>query len=121
MKVKHMQQWNGNKTEFTKEVFIVGVILKHAHIPVRTCTCTHTYMYMYIHVCNYRILSSKLPSPCKHPPPLFDDPMVHEYMYALYIQIACLCKRPPPFFGCQFQAPMGAYSREYGTCIYMYI
>ncbi len=32
----------------------------------------------------YRILSSKHLSPCKHPPPIFDDPMVRVYnVYAL--------------------------------------
>ncbi len=31
----------------------------------------------------YRILPSKRPSLCKHPPPIFDDPVVHEY--TLYI------------------------------------
>ncbi len=46
---------------------------------------------------------------------MFDDPMVHMYMYMLYIQMACLCKHPPPFLARQFQAPMGAYSREYST------
>ncbi len=30
-------------------------------------------------------------------------------IYVLYIQMVCLCKRPPPFLAHLFQAPMGAY------------
>ncbi len=42
--------------------------------------------------------------------------------YALYMQKAYLCKRPPRFLTHLLQAPMGAYSREYGirTCIHVH-
>ncbi len=43
-------------------------------------------------------------------------PFFGSRIYALYIQMACLCKRPPQFFGRQLQAPMSTCSREYGTC-----
>ncbi len=47
--------------------------------------------------------------PSKRPPPFFDDPMVRVYM-----QMDSPCKRPPRFLACEFQAPMGAYSGDYG-------
>ncbi len=59
----------------------------------------------------YRILPSKRPSSCKRPP-IFDDPMVRVYMR----YTTSPCKRPSPFIGREFQAPMGAYSGDCGTC-----
>ncbi len=63
------------------------------------------------HTCNYCILSSKRPSPCKHPPP-FDDPMVDVYMRYAYKWLVCVSAHPR-VLARQFQASMGAYSREY--------
>ncbi len=71
----------------------------------------------YRHVqCNC-ILSSKRPSPCKHPPPLL---MILWFTYTRTCKRVIhtndrLCQHPPPFLACQFQAPMSTYSREYGT------
>ncbi len=58
----------------------------------------------------YCILSSKRPYPFKRPPVV----MFPWFTY-ICVQMACLCKCLPPFFGPQFQAPMGTYSREYGN------
>ncbi len=46
----------------------------------------------------YRGLPSKRPSPCKHPPPIFDDPIVRVYMYMLYTCKWLLCVSAHPFF-----------------------
>ncbi len=52
------------------------------------------------------ILPSKCPSPCKHPPPIFDM-ILWSRVYALCVQMASPCKCPPPFFWPvrKFQAP----------------
>ncbi len=49
----------------------------------------------------YRILSSKHPSPCKRtpPPPIFDDPVVHVYMYMRYTYKLASSPGFPAFFG----------------------
>ncbi len=46
-------------------------------------------------------------SPVSAHPPFFDDPMVHVYNYVLYIQMACLCKCPPPLFGTSISSARG--------------
>ncbi len=38
----------------------------------------------------------------------------------MYVQMAALCKRPPPLLACEFQAPMGAYSGQYNPGLIMY-
>ncbi len=69
------------------------------------CLCEHVpYMCRWgqhandIHVrtCMYRILPSKRTSPCKRPPPFFDDPMVRVYIHYTY---KWLLRVNPPFFG----------------------
>ncbi len=46
--------------------------------------------------------------------PLFDDSMVHVYLCYTYKWLVCVSAYPR-FLARQFQATMGAYSREYGT------
>ncbi len=55
----------------------------------------------------YRILPSKRPSPCKRPPPFFDDPMVRVYMRYTY-KLLLHVNAHPCFLAREFQAPMGA-------------
>ncbi len=61
----------------------------------------------------YRILPSKRPSPCKRSPPIFDDPMVRVYMRYTYKWLLRV-NTHPRFLAREFQAPMGAYSGDYG-------
>ncbi len=62
----------------------------------------------------YWSVPSKLPSPYKALTLHFwwSD---GSYVYAVYVQMASSCKHPPPFFACEFQAPMSAYSGHYST------
>ncbi len=55
----------------------------------------------------YRILPSKHPSPCKRPPPFFDDPIVHVHMRCTYKWLLHV-NAHPRFLVREFQAPMGA-------------
>ncbi len=61
---------------------------------------------------------------------LFDDPMVHVYVYVLYIQMACLCKHPLPFFGPsvssthghlrEFELQLSLYSKLLAVCLFVF-
>ncbi len=59
------------------------------------CGCVAFDRYMYVvkwYACAYCSVPSKHPSPCKHPPPIFVDPIVCVYTY---VQMASSCKYPP--------------------------
>ncbi len=77
-------------------------------------TCISKFLMKVHHM--YRILSSKRQSPCKHPHPFL---MILWFTHICVTHTnGCVRKRPPQFLlARQFQAPMGAYSREYGTHI----
>ncbi len=72
------------------------------------------------HKHTYLILPSKRPSPCKRPPPIFDDPMVCVYMRYTYKWLLRV-NTHPYFLAREFQAPMGAYSGDYGTWAHTYL
>ncbi len=63
--------------------------------------------------CNYRILPSKHPSPCKRLPPFFDDPMVRVYKWLLHVNAQ------PHLLAREFHTPMGAYSEDYGMHLFL--
>ncbi len=77
-------------------------------------TCISKFLMKVHHM--YCILWSKRHLCVSAHPPLL---MILWFMYISVTRTnGCLCKHPPPFLlTCQFQAPMGAYSREYGTHI----
>ncbi len=66
---------------------------------------------------NYSKLPSKCPSPCKRPPLIFDDPVVHKckcYVHKWLLSVSA----QPRFLVREFQVPMGAYSGDYSkACI----
>ncbi len=55
---------------------------------------------------------------CVSAHPIFDDPMVHVYMYIRYVlhvhEWFLRVSAHPRFWPINFQVPMGAYSAEYG-------
>ncbi len=60
-------------------------------------------------------LPSKHSYPCKHPPTIFDDPM--DRAYTLCVIWLIHVSAYPRFLSRKLQAPMAAYSRDYGTCL----
>ncbi len=77
------------------------------YIPVMTLTST---MILYFSRVSAHLCVSA------HPPFLMILYMVHVYMRYAYKWLVCVSAHPR-FFAHQLQAPMGAYLREYGTCM----
>ncbi len=53
--------------------------------------------------------------PSKCPPPILMILWFACTYSIVYVQMPSSCKHPPPFSTRKFQAPMGAYLRDYGT------
>ncbi len=69
---------------------------------------------------SYRILPSKRPSPCKSPPPFFDDPMVRVYMRYTYKWLLCVNAPTSVFWLVSFKCHGRLIGRlRYLPCIYV--
>ncbi len=86
-------------------ICLVGLLLL---IEPSFCSTAHYQLHVHVHVQVVLILvhvgayimyvpihlPSKYPSPCKHPPPIFDDPMVHMYIRYTYKLLLCVSTHP---------------------------
>ncbi len=94
--------------QYTTPQAIIIHILSQAGLPqkyIYNTSLTVASLYIThspkIHYC---ILLSKRPSPCKCPPPLFDDPMVHVYMRYAYKWLVRVSPHPR-FWPVNFKRP----------------